>query len=666
MKKACIKRLLLLITAVILFSLVLSASASADYPLWITKDLDSERTAAPGEAVVLGVEAAGGNGNITYQWYNRSGPINSTYPFISFSASTDDVIYCVMTSGRQSVESTRCTLNVGVSPYNPSLPAMPPQIVSQPRSVSVAPGQSTTLSVQASCPWLNGGIGLEYQWYYNSSYDMRYALPIEGATFSTYTIPPTYTPSKLFYVCSVRSTNGSDVSQDVLSDIIYVYCGDLNITKHPTGERANVGGKATFISRADGAVSFQWRIVRNDGSNGFYTVEEAPYYINGLKIYGADTDTLVLDNIPASMNGMSVICVFYGDEARTQYKISNPAYITVNPPSPSPTPVPTRAPTPTPTPAASKALLAPSISLRPEAAVSEDGRITSLSIAAVDNNRSGTELKYQWYRSTRNSNSGGTAIAGANSAKYTPRSFSDGRYYYVGVWATDGSITSKVSYSDTVLVDTSASQTTPLLAPSISVRPDVLPSEDGRTATLSVNAVDNNDSGTELEFQWYRSFKNTNSGGTAIAGAVSDSYVPIILNGSRYYYVGVWATDGDRTSKVSYSDPVLISSSALSTGILLAPSVSVRPDVAASGDGKNVFLSVRAVDNNDGTELKFQWYKNNRNSVSGGRIIAGADTADYVPLLSSDYKYYYAAVWATDGVRTSKVAYSGPVLVGTD
>ena len=497
MKRFRTRHLAVLLITAMLFTLVLSVSAAADN-LQIIRNLDSSRSVAYGETVTLSVEAVGGDGPISYQWYCSTGKLDgygSNSPSISFKVYSNNTVWCVVSSGYWTVPSNQCSLIVngsggGGGILDPTAPVTTPQIVTQPKSVTVKPGQSTTLSVQATCAYQNVGVKLEYQWYSNTTADMRYATPIAGATSPTYTVPastPTYilpdpynpgasavSPStKTYYTCVIHSTNGVDISQDVYTDIVYVYCGEMNITKHPTGETVKPGGKATFIARADGAAAFQWRIVRNDGSNNFYRADEAPSYINGLQVYGVNTDTLVLSNIPASMNGMSVICVFYSDTARTQYKITNSAKITVTAPAPTPTPaassyVPGTAvasPAVSRAPAANVTILAPTISVQPEGAVLAEGQNTSLAVVAADDNPSGTQLKYQWYKNDKNSNTGGTAIAGAQAASYVPETLSGNKYYYVGVWATDGTKTSKVVYSSPVAVTYNAPAATPSPTP---------------------------------------------------------------------------------------------------------------------------------------------------------------------------------------------------------
>ena len=58
-------------------------------------------------------------------------------------------------------------------------------------------------------------------------------------------------------------------------------------------------------------------------------------------------------------------------------------------------------------------------------AVCAGEQITALSVTTT-----GTALTYQWYKNITASNDGGTAIAGATSANYTPSSASSGTFYY--------------------------------------------------------------------------------------------------------------------------------------------------------------------------------------------------------------------------------------------
>ncbi|MDO4983729.1 MAG: leucine-rich repeat protein [Eubacteriales bacterium] len=78
--------------------------------LIITKDLPASYTASENEIVTLSIEACGGNGTLSFQWYSSSGPLSCTSPEITFRLSAPEVLWCVVTIGEQTVESTHCQL----------------------------------------------------------------------------------------------------------------------------------------------------------------------------------------------------------------------------------------------------------------------------------------------------------------------------------------------------------------------------------------------------------------------------------------------------------------------------------------------------------------------------------------------------------------------------
>lgn len=87
----------------------------------------------------------------------------------------------------------------------------------------------------------------------------------------------------------------------------------------------------------------------------------------------------------------------------------------------------------------------PTISVQPATAaqtVCVNSGLTALSLTAAAG--SGTISSYQWYSNATASNSGGTAIAGANAASYTPSSASAGSNYYYCI-VTNSNTCAKVS-----------------------------------------------------------------------------------------------------------------------------------------------------------------------------------------------------------------------------
>ncbi len=117
--------------------------------------------------------------------------------------------------------------------------------------------------------------------------------------------------------------------------------GIINILKHPTSETLPVYNDAYFIAHASNATSITWLIANSDASI-IYTAADAPYYIYGLSVRGAYSDTLVLENVPLSMNGWKVQAKFDGPGGPVY---SNVAYLNIyqvyyRPCKPVVTPVP--------------------------------------------------------------------------------------------------------------------------------------------------------------------------------------------------------------------------------------------------------------------------------------------------------------------------------------
>ena len=125
------------------------------------------------------------------------------------------------------------------------------------------------------------------------------------------------------------------------------------VEKDPAPEAVNEWESAVFIARAYGAALFAWRIVSPDGTT-LYDAAAAPEYFPGLRVQGADTDTLMLLDIPSSLDGWQVECLFTDNSG--EKALSERASLTVYPvgptvaPDPTPTPDVTPTPEPSPTP----------------------------------------------------------------------------------------------------------------------------------------------------------------------------------------------------------------------------------------------------------------------------------------------------------------------------
>ena len=125
------------------------------------------------------------------------------------------------------------------------------------------------------------------------------------------------------------------------------------VEKSPVSETVNEWDSAVFIARAAACDSYSWRFVSADGTT-LWDAAAAPEAFPGLRVEGEHTDCLTLYDIPYSLNGWHVECLFA--DAAGEKSLSGRAMITVIPgeatPVPSGTPEPetTAAPTPSPTP----------------------------------------------------------------------------------------------------------------------------------------------------------------------------------------------------------------------------------------------------------------------------------------------------------------------------
>ena len=133
------------------------------------------------------------------------------------------------------------------------------------------------------------------------------------------------------------------------------------VYKHPTDETVDPGGWASFVTSGGYVQDYEWCLMTPDMQHRF-TLKEAreecqvvsreplvPRDFSQVRTDGDLTDRLVVDNIPADLNGYYFYCRLYSYD-RISWANTNPARITVNQPTPAPTPEPTPEPTPSPTP----------------------------------------------------------------------------------------------------------------------------------------------------------------------------------------------------------------------------------------------------------------------------------------------------------------------------
>ncbi len=203
-------------------------------------------TIQQGQSAALAA-AASGTSPIAHQWYRGSSP-DVTSPVAGgvgstlVVAPTSTTSYWMRASNACGFADTQAAV-VTVAP-----PDMPPAIMSQPQSVTITAGQSTTLHVGAT-----GTSPLAYQWYrgpVGSTFS-----PVAGGTGAAVTVAPTETTDYWVRVTnnfgSVDSNRATVTVQDV--------CNPPSIQQQPQSVTINQGGSAMLsVSGSGTSLQYQW------------------------------------------------------------------------------------------------------------------------------------------------------------------------------------------------------------------------------------------------------------------------------------------------------------------------------------------------------------------------------------------------------------------------
>ncbi|MFM7769424.1 MAG: hypothetical protein ACKO8Q_02595, partial [Bacteroidota bacterium] len=256
----------------------------------------------------------------------------------------------------------------------------------------------------------------------------------------------------------------------------------------------------------------------------------------------------------------------------------------------------------------------PTISTQPTAAQSICVGGTPSTLSLAYSNGTGTAT-YQWYSNASNSNTGGTAINGATSASYSPPVLNAaGTFYYYGVATLSGSGCGSAA--------SAVAAVTVIADPTISTQPTASQTicAGGTAAAISLTAAGG--TGT-FSYQWFTNASNSNTGGTAIAGATNASYSPTNAAIGTYYYYCVVSQSGNGCGSVS---------SAVSTlNVVASPSVSTQPITTQTICSGGTPTAISVVSSGGTGTATYQWYSNNNNSTTGGTAIAGATNSTFSP-----------------------------------
>ena len=545
-----------------------------------------------GSGQALSVSVSGGLGSSSYQWYqhtinsNSGGTVipqatSSTYT-PSLSSLGTLYYYCVVTQNAGCASSSAVATVVS----NPS-----PVISTQPvaNQTICTGGTPSALTVSYT-----GGVGAaSYQWYSNAQNSNVGGTPITGATFNTY-IPSNFTTvGSSFYYCVVSLSNSS--CPIVTSNVAVV-----NAVANPS-----VNGPLSASYCQSTSVAQPLSVVANGGTSNNYNYQ---WYSNasnanfgGNPILGANNA-----NYTPNINGSSTYYYCVVSQAGGCQTASTPAAVTI-----------VSAPT-----VSSQALSPQSVCI--------GGTPQALTIATTGGV---SAPSYQWYSNNTNTIVNAPAIANANSPSFTPNSAStSGTLYYFCQVTYPANSACPTLVSNAAIVNA--------VADPVVSSPNSGSYCQNTTSVAPLSVTASGGINTSYTYQWFSNTTNSTIGGTPIAGANTNTYVPLVNQiGTIYYYCEV--TQGSGCAALS-------GLSAITVGV--AATMNQQPITAQSlclGQTPSPLTVTVSAGN---YALTYQWYSNINNSTSGGSLIVGATSASYLPpsnVLGT--KYYYCIVTIAGG-----------------
>lgn len=237
---------------------------------------------------------------------------------------------------------------------------------------------------------------------------------------------------------------------------------------------------------------------------------------------------------------------------------------------------------------------------------------------------------YQWYSNTSNTNFEGVPISGAESASYTPPVFNTSEifYYYVELTFTASGCGSITSYPAEIVVVEDPIVSSPLVSQNLC--------QGATAADLTVTASGGIE--TNYSYQWYSNSLNSNTSGSPVNGATTNTFTPpTTSSGTIYYYVVIQQTGLD-CSVTSATAEVIVNATPVFTSQPISESICL-----------NEQLTLSVVYNGLGTP-QYQWYINDTNSASEGTAILNETAASYTfSPTTVGTNYYYVSASSTSG-----------------
>ena len=272
------------------------------------------------------------------------------------------------------------------------------------------------------------------------------------------------------------------------------------------------------------------------------------------------------------------------------------------------------------------------ISGQPQDATVKNSTAVTLAVDAASTD--GTALAYQWYSSTKNSNTGGTKLDGATNASYTPDTANKGTTYYYCVVA-GGSLDAATTRAAKITVYTYG-----IIAGTVQTK-EKQPIEGAKVELLNIDTPEQTDFTT-----------STNPQTTLADGKYWFEEVP-----DGQYKLKITLPGGE----IFVVQPINVPN--VSPNIPVTP--PDKPAISITSQPKNMTVvihdtakfTVAAGVSTSGTVL-YQWYKNTANSTTDGTAIDGAVGSSYSASTAAKGITYYYCVMQANGADavTSNIA----------
>ena len=261
-----------------------------------------------------------------------------------------------------------------------------------------------------------------------------------------------------------------------------------------------------------------------------------------------------------------------------------------------------------------------------------DGTVDAYSVSYIN----GTGVpSYQWYSNSSDSNVGGTALVGETTPDYTALTTGVGAtWYYCEV---------SFSFGGCSLITSAPVLVNVVDDPTVSVQPlatDTLCVGGTMYAPLEVDYVDGTGA---VSYQWF------DGDDAAIAGATSSSYWPpsFTTPGTYTYYATVSLSGSGCDAATSVTAEVLV---------VADPLVTLDSLNFSYCEGAFPVEALQANATGGTGSYSFQWYENTVSSSTGGTLIAGATSSDYVPSVGTVGTVYYYCVVTQTGANCEVVS----------